>query len=114
MSPRALVLLGVALFALATSSCAGTAGIPDREPDVTGVVAGAGGSGDPVLAEPSDDYFEGMRLLRGDPVIVRGDDGEPVPSTELDDGDEVEVWTDGACAESYPVQCGIVALRLRD
>lgn len=107
------MIISVALLALATSGCAVAApGIPDREPDVTGVVALASPSGDPVLADPSDAYFEGMSLLQGDPVIVKGDDGEAVPPTELENGDEVEVWIDGACAESYPVQCGIVALRL--
>ena len=29
-------------------------------------------------------------------------------------GRVVEVWTDGVCAESLPVQCGIEAVRMRD
>ena len=72
----------------------------------------ADGSEGPVLAEPSDGYYEGMGLLRGDPVIVRSSDGQTVPTSGLENGQEVDVWTDGACAESFPVQCGILALRL--
>lgn len=104
--------LGIALLLLVTAGCAAGPRIPDRQPDVTGVVAGAGAPGGPVLDEPSDAYFEGMSLLRGDPVVV-GDDGAALPPTEIQDGDAVDVWIDGPCAESFPVQCDVTALRLR-
>lgn len=115
MSLRSVsMLFGVALLAFASSSCGDAGRLPDRQPDVTGVVAGTDQPAGPVLTEPSDSYFERMSLVRGDPVLVKSSAGESVPFSELEDGDEVEVWIDGACAESYPVQCGIVALRLRD
>ena len=87
------------------------AGVPDREPEVTGVVSFTGTPPIPVLTEPSDPYFDRMSLLRGDPVLVDGD-GREVPYDQLADGDAIEVWTDGGCAESYPVQCPVTALRV--
>lgn len=95
-----------------TSPGAPAATAPDREPDVTGVVARAGGAS-PALADASDEYFEGMDLLRGDPVIVDEATGEALTAADLDDGAEVAVWTEDACAESYPVQCQITALQVR-
>lgn len=103
--------IGAALLLLAATACTAQPAVPDRDSDVTGVVAGADEPGGPVLAEPSDGYFEGMGLLRGDPVVADAD-GREVPVSELDDGDAVEVWIDGACAESFPVQCDVTALRL--
>src|SRR5690606_13858085 len=55
---------------LAVAGCDGAAGVPDREPDVTGVIELSGTSSAPTLAEPSDLYFDQMSLLRGDPVLV--------------------------------------------
>lgn len=112
MSRRRLALLVTSLL---VTGCAGTAddgAVPDRAPDVTGVVGGGEGGEEPVLVEASDAYFEGMGLLRGDPVVVR--DGMQVASSALRDGTPVEVWAADACAESYPVQCGIEAIRVLD
>jgi hypothetical protein len=86
--------------------------LPDREPDVTGVV----GTGDeyaepPHLLEPSDGYYLGMSLLQGDPVVVAAD-GTVVAASDLQAGDEVAVWTGEACAESFPVQCDIVGIQV--
>lgn len=88
-------------------------------PDVTGVVGTAalpsGGTG-PVLTAASDDYFEGMSL-GGDDVAVLGvepgADGEPTVA-DLADGDAVEVWLREpvACAESSPVQCAVLTVRV--
>jgi len=86
-----------------------TGTVPARSPDATGVVR-ADDAGDPVLVEASDPYFEGMGLLRGEPTIIDATTGEVLT---LEDGDEVAVWTEGACAESYPVQCGILAIQVR-
>lgn len=111
MTRRGLALL---LTSLLVTGCAGAAddgaAVPDRAPDVTGVVGVGEGAGEPVLVEASDAYYEGMGLLRGEPVVVR--DGTQVPASELRDGTPVEVWTAGACAESYPVQCDIEAVRV--
>lgn len=110
MPRTALAVLLLAAVACATGCTAG-ADVPDRPADVTGVVAGADVGGDPVLADPSDGYYEGMSLLRGEPVVV-GPDGQRLEPADLSDGDAVEVWVDGACAESFPVQCGIAAVRV--
>lgn len=107
MTRRLLVVL-VLLVSAGCGTTSDGAAVPDRAPDVTGVVAVREGT--PVLTDASDAYFEGMGLLRGDPVVVRGT-GE-VAADELQPGDAVEVWTGDACAESYPVQCGILAVRL--
>jgi hypothetical protein len=109
--------LAALLTSLLLAGCAGTAddgapAVPDRAPDVTGVVGAGERAGDPVLVEASDAYYEGMGLLRGDPVVVR--DGTEVSPSELRDGTAVEVWTADACAESYPVQCDVEAIRVLD
>ena len=105
-------LVSALLLLAAVSACAAGPTVPDREPDVTGVVAGADEPGGPVLAEPSDRYFEGMGLLRGDPVVVDAD-GQATSIATLEDGDAVEVWIEGICGESFPVQCDVTAIRLR-
>lgn len=87
--------------------------VPAREPDVTGVVARPEPAADPALAEASDPYFEGMGLLRGDPVIVDEGTGGVRAASALEDGDAVAVWIEGPCAESYPVQCAVVAIEVR-
>jgi hypothetical protein len=94
------------------ASSDGMGQFPDRDADVTGVV----GTDDaypaqPHLVEPSDDYYLGMSLLRGEPFVVDAD-GTVLSASELDDGDEVAVWTGDACAESFPVQCDIVAIEV--
>lgn len=96
---------------LAVAGCHGAAGVPDREPDVTGVIELSGTSSAPTLAEPSDLYFDQMSLLRGDPVLV-DHAGAEVPYGDLADGDPIDVWIDGPCAESFPVQCTVTALRV--
>jgi len=85
--------------------------VPDRDPDVTGVVARAAGE-DPTIGAASDAYFEGMALLRGDPVVVDAASGDELTAADVVDGAEVAVWVEGPCAESYPVQCTVVALRI--
>lgn len=40
-------------------------------------------------------------------------DGEPITTADLRDGVEVDVWVSSACAESFPVRCGIEAVRVR-
>lgn len=83
--------------------------LPDREPDATGVVAQPTRS----LAASSDAYYEGMGLSRndGEPIVV-GLDGNVLSVTDLADGDEIAVWVEGGCAESYPVQCDVVAIHI--
>ncbi|WP_163542902.1 hypothetical protein [Occultella kanbiaonis] len=97
---------------LVLSSCSGPA-IPDREPNATGVVSVAGASPKVVDAQPEG--FEGMDLAGADdhPVVVDGDGGR-VQVEELVDGDEIEIWIEGECGTSFPVQCEVVAIRIAD
>ena len=96
-----------------TSTTVDIGRLPDREPDVTGV-ATAQGSGF-ALARPSDDYFGGMMLARreagAEPIVV-GPDGNVLSIGALRDGDDVAVWVATGCAESRPVQCDVVAIRV--
>ncbi len=87
--------------------------LPDRQPDVTGVV-GTGDKypGPPYLVEPSDSYYLGMSLLLGDPVVVRSQDGEAVANFKFGEGDEVAVWIGDGCRETFPVQCDVIALQV--
>jgi hypothetical protein len=99
----------------AATSVGGDDELPDREPEVTGVVAAGVGDAQPTrfLAEPSDAYYEGMALAGsdGEPLVV-GPDGDVLSVTDLNDGDEIAVWIEGGCAESYPVQCDVTAIRV--
>lgn len=104
MPRRPALALASVLAASALAACGGP--VPDREPDVTGVAAADGDA--LVLAEPSDRYYEGMRLPTQGTAVV-GPGGGP---TTLAAGDAVEVWVAGPCAESFPVQCEVGAVRL--
>jgi hypothetical protein len=101
--PRALVLASATLL---LAGCADSA-VPGRAPDVSGVVGteAAFGPG-PSLVAASDDYYEGMALVTEGTVVVK------IDPAALRDGVEVEVWTGGACAESFPVQCGVEVVRV--
>lgn len=112
MRLRDLATAAVVLLVLVVPGCAAGTDVPARDPDVTGVVVTSGRQDGAALAEASDRYFEGMSLLRGDPVVVRGSSGERIEPTELRPGDEVRVWVAGACAESYPVQCDVEAVQV--
>ena len=86
---------------------------PARAPDVTGRIEVEEGT--VRLIEPSDVYFEGMTLVSDrvdDAVLVADEAGDPLDIAEIDDGMLVDVWVGGGCAESYPVQCAIEALRI--
>ncbi len=97
-------LAAVALLA----ACSPRADVPDRAADVTGAVA-LGADGEPILVDASDRSYEGIWLLQDGPAVLRGD--EPVDAADLTDGDRVEVWLAGGCAESWPPQCDVVAVR---
>ncbi|WP_258724130.1 hypothetical protein [Cellulomonas sp. NS3] len=103
--PAAALVAVLALVAVA-SGCSGDR-LPGREPEVTGVVQ------DLELTKPSDRYFERLGLVGDEDTVVVDADGEPITTADLQDGDEVDVWVSSACAESYPVQCGIEAVRVR-
>ncbi|WP_435736918.1 hypothetical protein V5D56_19465 [Cellulosimicrobium sp. PMB13] len=109
--PTASAAAALVALAMLLTACDGGAGggVPDRGPDVTGVVERTGTRA--VLTEPSDDYFDGMGLVSAETSFV-GADGEPIESDGLASGDEVEVWVVDACAESFPVQCDVVTVRV--
>lgn len=87
--------------------------LPERDPDVTGVVGAGPGAQVGTLVEASDSYFEGMGLrLSGREPLVVGADGQKLTVDDVDDGDRVAVWVAGGCAESFPVQCDVVAIEV--
>ncbi|KAE8764044.1 hypothetical protein [Georgenia thermotolerans] len=94
------------------ASCAIPRSVPDREPDVTGVVHLRSDERGAVLTEASDGYFEGMGLLRSDPLILRLPGNRQIEPSEIEAGEGIEVWVGDVCAESDSVQCEIVALRV--
>ncbi|KON74182.1 hypothetical protein ACIOWF_12700 [Cellulosimicrobium cellulans] len=110
----ALALALVAGLAPLLAGCAtaddsaGAAAPPDRPADVDGTVDRDEGA--PRLVDASDPYYEGMSLLSASTVVLDAD-GERVDGAALVDGDAVEVWAE-VCAESYPVQCQVVAVRV--
>lgn len=114
-------VLGAGLLAVLACGCAGpaspapapsaTAHVSGQSrPDVTGVVTVQGSV--PVLTQTSDGYFEGMALDDGDPSVIS--DAGQLTLGDLADGDAVEVWLreDGSCAESSPVQCRVLTIRV--
>lgn len=92
----------------AADDSGGAAAPPDRPADVEGTVDRDEGA--PRLVDASDAYYEGMSLLSASTVVLDAD-GERVDGDALTDGDAVEVWAE-VCAESYPVQCQVVAVRV--
>jgi hypothetical protein len=106
-APRSFRVAAAALAVALAAACSGAAEPPDRDPDVTGTIGREGTT--LVLAEPSDPYYDGMGILRGDPDVFRGD--QSIEAADLLDSEVVEVWIEGGCAESYPVQCEVVAVR---
>ena len=99
----------------------------DLDPD------GAVSSDDPPICTPEDNDVVGTILVEEDPDDPEGGrkisytvttdsaitgetaDGTKVGSfADLAEGQTVETWVagDGACAESYPEQCGLEAIRV--
>lgn len=120
--PRILVaVLGAALLAGLAAACGGparpapvpsaTAHVSGQStPDVTGVVAVR--DGDPVLTQASDATYEGMGLTTADPSVISA--AGQLAVDDLAAGDAVEVWLaeDAGCAESAPVQCDVLTIRV--
>jgi hypothetical protein len=131
MSMALLVLMSAAFTASGCGDDGGTAtpttapaseetspepatGVPGREADVRGVVSEVSTDHgvEHLLGDPSNSYYEGMLLRRGEPVVVDGETVSPLNIVDLEDGAEVEVWVASGCDESNPVQCDVVALRV--
>jgi hypothetical protein len=85
---------------------------PDGPATVTGIVEFVADAPDALrLAEPSDAYYQGMSL-GSITALVRGTDGRLLTTDDLEAGDHIAVWTEGGCAESFPVQCTILAIEV--
>ncbi|WP_454729868.1 hypothetical protein [Cellulosimicrobium protaetiae] len=110
----ALALAFLAGLAPLLAGCAaaddsdGAAAPTDQPADVAGTIVRDEGA--PRLVDASDPYYEGMSLL-SESTLVLDTEGARVDGDTLTDGDAVEVWAD-LCAESYPVQCQVVAVRV--
>jgi hypothetical protein len=110
-------VLGAALLAALASACAGPAN-PAPAPSVTAHVSGQSApdvtvrDGVPALTRASDDDYEGLALTTADPSVISA--AGRLTVADLADGDAVEVWLreDGACAESLPVQCDVLTVRV--
>lgn len=82
-------------------------------------------SDDPPVCTPEDNDVLGTILVEGDLAPEQGRKisftvttdsvitGEGVTSfADLEEGQLADTWTTGACAESYPEQCGLEAIRV--
>lgn len=108
LRPAVLVACGVLLLA----GC-GTV-LPSRQPDAVGTVGEVGSSqAGTVLSFVPDagyEYFQGTLFVIDDSVTVVGPEGAATEGSDIPIGARVDVWTD-LCAESFPVQCDVVAVR---
>lgn len=88
----------------------------DLDPD------GSVSSDDPPVCTPADNDIVGTVLVEEQPGVQEGNkisftvttstalsDGDTF--ADLAEGDTVEAWSTGFCAESYPSQCEAVAIR---
>ena len=95
---------------------------PPEELDPNGSVS----SDDPPVCTPADNDVVGTVLVEEEPgvqegnkvsftvvtsTVLVGSDGAPIGFADLAEGQTVEAWSTGMCAESYPSQCEAVAIR---
>ena len=96
---------------------------PAEDVDPNGSVS----SDDPPICTPEDNDVVGTILVEEQPGVQEGDkisftvtsstvlvgsDTAPlVAFDDLEEGQTVEAWSTGMCAESYPSQCSAVAVR---
>lgn len=94
------------------AGCASGFNPPDRAPDAVGTAAAVESSGGvtQVLFEhdPGYEYFEGTTFVLNDKVDVGG---KVTDASAVEVGDRVVAWT-GVCAESFPVQCQVDAVKI--
>jgi hypothetical protein len=92
----------------ASDAAASPGELPDRAPDAAGTLLVLDGGG--FQLETDDSYFQDASLSFNDDSVLVDAADQPITTSDLTDGTDVEVWTD-ACAESFPVQCTVEALR---
>jgi hypothetical protein len=89
------------------------AGLPAGPPALVGTIVS--GDAGPELAAVEEvsahdaSYYEGGTVTLGDAPLLDAD-GEPIGQDEVFD-QPAEIWL-GGCAESYPVQCPVLGVRL--
>ena len=124
VAPTVVVAVSIwTLLAACSTPSVGAAELPSRPPDLQATVAGepgaayiigASATGEGAWRDVSGGYFERM-LLSGwsvqDTVVV-GSDDRALTSADLAAGDVIDVWIGDVCAESSPVQCEVVAIRI--
>jgi hypothetical protein len=64
------------------------------------------------LVDASDAYYEGMTVRLLDGATLTAASGDPISRAALSAGSTVDVWVDGGCNESYPVQCDLIGLQV--
>ena len=107
---RSVLLL--AASALVLAACG--APLPERLPDAVGEAAAVATDGDAVeiafVPDVGHEYFEGTTFVVDGAVPVAGavDD-----AAEISAGDRLAVWVT-VCAESFPVQCDVEAVRVEE
>lgn len=87
---------------------------PDRLSDAHGTAAGVETSGGVTEVlfqhDPGFEYFEGTTFVLDDQVRVGG---KVTRASDIEAGDRVVVWTN-ECAESFPVQCQVEAVKVEE
>ncbi|WP_084105740.1 hypothetical protein [Demequina sp. NBRC 110056] len=101
-----------ALSVVALAGC-GAPGLPDRDPEAVGAAAVVMQE-DPVTAvvflpDAGYEYFDQTAFTLDDSTPLEG----VADRRDIAEGDRLEVWT-GPCAESFPVQCDVVGVRVLD
>jgi hypothetical protein len=92
---------------------------PPEDLDPNGSVS----SDDPPICTPEDNDVVGTVLVEAEPGVQSGDKISLTVTTstvltgtgtaafaDLAEGQQVEAWSTGVCAESYPLQCTAVAI----
>ena len=89
--------------------------VPEREPDLVGTITEVTPSGDDglgtILVEGDVAPERGRKIVytvTSDTVIT----GTAAELSDLADGQLAETWAVGPCAESYPEQCTLEAIRV--
>lgn len=101
-----------ASVAVVATGCAGS--VPGRAPDAVGDVVAVDYRESVVEVQfdhdPGYEYFEGTTFMLGEDVTITGAVDHAV---QIRPDDRIGVWVD-ACAESFPVQCTVVAVEVQE